>query len=304
MKWSIPAKTFLLGEYAALSGRSAILLTTTPCFELTLDTQSHLIQVHKDSPAGIWWRNQNKSNKGLLWHDPYHGCGGLGASSAQFLGSYLASCLLNHIQPKLSHLLESYDQVSWNNEGLKPSGYDVLAQSQSGCVFINKQRRQISCHDWPFSDLSFILLHTGMKLATHHHLKDSALPKPIDRLSSLVEHAMEAFNTTHSHQLIQAINAYHQVLHQYDLIAPHSLQLIKQLVHEHREILAIKGCGALGADVILMLIKKTDRLSMKKKLTRSNRFILATEEQLTPVKSTPLINDDAIIQSVCNILIK
>lgn len=291
MKWSIPAKTFLLGEYAAISGHSAIILTTTPCFELTLDDQNQLIQVHADSPAGIWWRNQNTSHKGLLWHDPYFGCGGLGASSAQFLGSYLASCALNHIKPQLTHLLESYDQVSWNNKGLKPSGYDVLAQSQSGCVFINKQRQQISCHDWPFADLSFILLHTGVKLATHHHLKDSALPKPVKRLSNLVDHAMNAFNTTHSHQLIQTINTYHQVLNQYHLVAPHSQQLIKQLLHEHREILAIKGCGALGADVILILLKKTELLSMKKKLTRSNKLILATEEQLTSAKSNHLIND-------------
>ena len=29
MKWQIPAKTFLLGEYAALAEASAILLTTT-----------------------------------------------------------------------------------------------------------------------------------------------------------------------------------------------------------------------------------------------------------------------------------
>ena len=36
MKWSIPAKTFILGEYAAIAQRSAILVTTTPYFEVKL----------------------------------------------------------------------------------------------------------------------------------------------------------------------------------------------------------------------------------------------------------------------------
>ena len=40
MKWRIPAKTFLLGEYAAVAGESAIVLTTSPCFELSLANEA------------------------------------------------------------------------------------------------------------------------------------------------------------------------------------------------------------------------------------------------------------------------
>ena len=50
--WSIPAKTFLVGEYAALKEQSAILLTTTPCFELRLTSQPGLHGIHPQSPAG------------------------------------------------------------------------------------------------------------------------------------------------------------------------------------------------------------------------------------------------------------
>ncbi len=94
MKWLIPAKTFLLGEYAALAGQSAVLLTTSPCFELSLSKEAGLHGIHPDSPAGRWWKENAQSEVGLQWHDPYQGCGGLGASSAQFLGAYLASMYL------------------------------------------------------------------------------------------------------------------------------------------------------------------------------------------------------------------
>lgn len=97
MKWLIPAKTFLLGEYAALAGASAILLTTYPCFELTLTSKNNqLSEIHPKSPAGVWWQQQHLDH-GLIWNDPYTERGGLGASSAQFLASYLASCFLKKI---------------------------------------------------------------------------------------------------------------------------------------------------------------------------------------------------------------
>ena len=49
--WTIPAKTFLMGEYAALAGESALLLTTTPHFELSLTDNPGLHGIHPDSPA-------------------------------------------------------------------------------------------------------------------------------------------------------------------------------------------------------------------------------------------------------------
>ena len=66
MKWFIPAKTFLLGEYAALAEASAIILTTTPCFELSLSSKKGLSGIHPKSPAGLWWQQQQCLNKGLI----------------------------------------------------------------------------------------------------------------------------------------------------------------------------------------------------------------------------------------------
>lgn len=288
MKWQIPAKTFLLGEYAAIAEASALILTTTPCFEVSLTSTNQLAGIHPQSPAGVWWQHEQCTNAGLAWYDPYNGLGGLGASSAQFLGSYLASCTLHHKAPDLNSMLSAYYQSSWSGEGLRPSGYDVIAQSQKGCVYINKQNQTVICYDWPFKDLSLFLVHTGVKLATHHHLQAATLPKQISELSQIVDEAKLAFDQINSANLIKAINDYHHQLDTLNLVAQHSLDVIKQL-QTSPEVLAIKGCGALGADIILILTSSHDAPMLGNKLLSKNYAILATEDNLTSINKNPLI---------------
>ncbi|MBI2786829.1 MAG: hypothetical protein HYX60_11245 [Legionella longbeachae] len=279
MKWFIPAKTFLLGEYAALTGASAIILTTAPCFELTLTSQAELSGIHPESPAGLWWQHQQHLMTGLVWKDPYAGRGGLGASSAQFLASYLASCAIKRTEAHLDDMLRAYYEVSWTGKGLRPSGYDVIAQSQKGCVYINKQKNIIDSYAWPFRDLSFFLIHTGIKLATHDHLQEATLPDHIDYLSSLVDKAKLAYEQIDSKTIIATINDYHKKLSELNLVAKHSIKIINQF-KKNPEILAIKGCGALGADVILLLTSADKASNLGENLIRENWTILATEKNL------------------------
>lgn len=279
MNWQIPAKTFLLGEYAALAQGSAIILTTTPCFELSLNSAEGSNTIHPDSPAGLWLKHQAIPQTNLTWFDPYQGRGGLGASSAQFLASYLASCHLHNKTVVMQEMLTAYYQCAWSGVGLKPSGYDVIAQSHTGCVFINKQKDIIESYPWPFKDLSFLLIHTGIKLATHEHLKETTLPQAADSLSNLVDEARNAFKQTNSQQLIASINAYHRKLTELGLIAEHSLDYINAL-KQWPEIVAIKGCGALGADVLLLVCARKDREILSQKLQTQRWLLLATEENL------------------------
>ena len=279
-KWQIPAKTFLIGEYSALAENSAIVLTTTPYFELSLTQQEELSGIHEQSPAGLYWNQQRHTKNGLSWSDPYHGQGGLGASSAQFLACYLASCHLKEETPTLSNMLKAYYQCCWSGEGLKPSGYDVIAQSQKACVFINKQKKIIQSYTWPFTNLSFVLIRTGEKLKTHSHLQQTQLPNQIEILSAMVDEAKFAFDNADSELLITLINAYHQKLAELNLVAPHTLELLKKLT-KYPEILAAKGCGAMGADIILLLCKSKNKPALIKKLASHNLLIVATEENLT-----------------------
>jgi mevalonate kinase len=286
MKWSIPAKTFLLGEYAALDHQSALVITTTPCFELSLNTEDSLVGIDPQSPAGLLWLEQKHPQCGLSWYDPYQGCGGLGASSAQFIGAYLAHCFLNQQNARADELLAHYYQYAWSGIGLKPSGYDVIAQTQYGCVYINQQKKIKKSQPWPFSDISLFLVHTGQKLPTHHYLQTNSLPKHINHLSSIVDQAHGAFTNNDSLTFIQSINNYHQALNKLCLVAPHSLALIQELTL-WPELLAIKGCGALGADVLLLLVSKESELLMHDKLKSYKLRILATESCITRANAFP-----------------
>lgn len=288
MKWQIPAKTFLLGEYAALSGASALLITTKPYFELELNPHNKtLSSIHPLSPAGLWWQSQNHETQGLEWYDPYQGRGGFGASSAQFITCYLATC---HIQQKIPHweeMLQAYYKYSWTGVGLKPSAYDVIAQSHRGCVYINKLRNRIRTFSWPFENLSIMLLHTGNKIATHNHLQNAALPSNTHQLSEIVDSAVCAFEKADAALFIKAINNYHQALNSHQLVIHESLQIINFL-RAFPEVLAIKGCGALGADVILVLSTKENSLILRQKLKGQQFSLIATEADISPLQSSNL----------------
>ena len=279
MKWSIPAKTFFLGEYAAIAGASAMVLTTSPCFDLTLTDTPGLHGIHHESPAGLWWSQQGHADVGLQWHDPYQGCGGMGASSAQFLGTYLASMYLQKKAVDQQEMLHAYFQCAYSGKGLRPSGYDVLAQSLNGCVYIDKQKNRCQIFLWPFQEIAFLLLHTGQKLATHDHLQTMALPDQIKELTAIVDSAKSAFEEADSQHIVNAVNAYHEQLERLNLVAEHSLQHIAFL-KKQPDILAAKGCGAMGADVLLLLVPIKKQASVSQHLSAIGWKILATNADL------------------------
>lgn len=279
MKWTIPAKTFLIGEYVAIAGGPAIVLTTTPCFELSLSSSPGLQGIHPDSPAGLWWQDHGSVELGLEWFDPYHGLGGLGASSAQFLAIYQTTLFLENKTSTKQDLLEAYWQYAWNGQGLRPSAYDVLAQSSQGCVYIHEQMHQQQSFSWPFQSMGFILIHTQKKLATHQHLQSKQLMPNIEDLSKVVELTVEAFEQADASKLITSINTYHQLLLSKNLVAEHSLECMLSL-QNHQDILAMKGCGAMGADVILILVPLEKIPMLIQQWTQQGWIILATSVDL------------------------
>ena len=235
--------------------------------------------IHPESPAGRWWLKQGHTEVGLQWYDPYQGKGGLGASSAQFLGAYLASIYLQNTLFDAQDMLAAYLESAWSGEGTPPSGYDVLAQSLQGCVYIDKERAVCETYAWPFDDLAFFLLHTGHKLATHQHLQTMTPPNHIQPLALIVDKARQAFIRSDSNLLLETINAYHQQLQQLDLVAKNSLQQIAKL-QAQEGVLAIKGCGALGADVLLLLVPITQKAVISHHLSTTGWNILASSADL------------------------
>jgi mevalonate kinase len=265
MKWCIPAKTFLVGEYVALAGGPAILLTTEPCFEARLQSRSFFgpAAFHPNSPAGRYWCDNNRNNLYLSWKDPYQECGGLGASSAQFLAAYQAHHYLDKHDFSDEQMLDDYYRVAWNGQGIRPSGYDILAQRQSlGCVYIHREKKILQVYDWPFKNLTYVLIKTPSKLATHNHLHKQGYLPDVTQLSRVVKLAKQACDRADEDCFIDAINQYHKLLLDHQWVSPESRAMIDQFKKDER-ILAAKGCGAMGADIILLIVHRAARALLK-----------------------------------------
>ena len=295
-QWLIPAKTFLVGEYVATRGGPALLLTTTPAFELSLTPQPGVSGVHPDAPAAHFWQRAPRGS-GLLWHDPYQGLGGLGASSAQYLGAYAAAGYLEQ-QPLCARaLLAQYLADNGNHDGVAPSGYDVLAQTLHGMVYLHKQQAECSTFTWPWADLAFILVHTGKKLATHHHLAQLRLPTDLHPLAELVDMARQAVLQADSTGILAVVNRYHNALMALNLVAPHSVELMSAW-RDWSDILAMKGCGALGADVLLLLLRPARVAAVCTSLRAQGLVVLATHADL--YSSPGLLRDKDIFLTNCH----
>lgn len=248
---SAPGKTFFVGEYLALVGGPSILVATKPRFQLSAtpsaNTESPFAPL---SPAGKFLTRHKRDleNYQIHFEDPHSGAGGLGASSAQFAMLY---ALKFGLSKDWASILEEYRQCAWSGEGAAPSGADVVAQIHGGLTWF--EGREFSARElsWDFPSLSYSLIHTKTKLATHEHLKKHQ-PAPQEAMRDCVQQATRAFETRDEKVLIESVTRYATALKESGRTAEHTSILLNKLNREPW-VLAAKGCGAMGSDVILVL---------------------------------------------------
>lgn len=241
---SAPSKTFLLGEYAVLNGDAGIVLCTEPRFEWSED-------------------------KGFV--DPHKGLGGLGASSAKFAFDWWRE----HAGEKdwINPLLVEYQRIHTTPGGILPSGYDVIAQITGHITYFSRNTTTLETLHWPFEDLAYCLIRTGHKLATHEHLNQLTL-KDTSTLTDIVNTAWQAMQTQNSAAFCECVNQYRQTLFAQGLVAEHTKRLLGSL-NAQPFLKAAKGCGAMGADIILALIDKDSVLECTTWCKEQNLAIVA-----------------------------
>ena len=251
LQLSIPSKTFVLGEYLALHGGPAIILTTNPRFELkasenkNLPTCKQQIAVEDSSPAAkLLQHNACLFDKYIIqFIDPYNKRGGFGASSAEFI---LLSALKKHLcHEKIDafNLLHEYQQLSSHSKGMLASGADVVAQIYGQLCYFHKVEKKVETFSWPFSNLGYCLIHTGNKLLTHVYL-ETLKNFNTKQLEKITLQGLASIKNKDSDVFIQSINNYAENLLSQKLVTKHSQKLIHDFA-QHSEIVAVKGCGAM-----------------------------------------------------------
>lgn len=286
--FSIPGKTFLLGEYLALHGGPTLVALTQPKFEMIAKKGTGQFgAIHADSPAGKFIASYRDyfMQFDLEFKDPYQGKGGFGASTAQFLAVYslwLYKEVHHHDMEKLfdiKHLLETYNKVAWNGQGFAPSGADLVGQLKGSLTFFEKKSGLLSVASWPFADLEFYLVHTGNKVATHEHLRslqafDSA------GLEASFTMAKTSFELANSEQFLEAVNQYAANLQALGFTCEPTLELLNE-IRKLPGIKAVKGCGALGADVLFAVIAKGQSEEFKNYCQKKSLAIVSSYQQIS-----------------------
>lgn len=256
---SVPSKTFLLGEYVALKSGPALVMTTEKYFQLNAVSSVHgamtdldvATGIHPDSPAGkllqtalAFYRNYS-----LEFVDPYQRLGGFGASTAEFIMVYALKQYVENKPIDVFAALAAYQKFAWNGQGIPPSGADLVAQFQGGICYYYKNEKECKVFAWPFPDLAYCLIHTGNKLNTHLHL-NQLRDFDVAGLSKIVMMGLESILQNDAQLFVAAIRDYAQALQAENLVAKET-QVLLNAISSCPHIQAAKGCGALGADVIL-----------------------------------------------------
>jgi mevalonate kinase len=271
---SVPGKSFLAGEYLALKGGPSLVFASKPRFELTsVVGQGKFEGIHPDSPAGKLIQDHSGffSKFDLSFNDPHQGRGGWGASTAQFLATFVLnewreSCELETLKSlSISRLLDYYWKYAWNGQGYRPSGSDLVAQYKGALTLFEKRTGIVSVHGWTFADIDFALIPTNYKLATHEHLKvlsefnESGLELAMAKIRA-------SLNSGNSAEFVEGIRDYAKALSDLGFVAEHTEKLCADMLTKPG-VLAAKGCGAMGADVILVVYEKSQAAAFENYVT-------------------------------------
>lgn len=264
VQYNIPGKTFLLGEYSVLHTGKALIACTKPYFSLEAKlcekNQQGVNPFHPKSPAGKFIHAYPEvfENLNLYWTSPYPQ-GGFGGSTAEFLGCYKIYCSRADIQENLTDLYNQYLHYA-NNLGVQPSGADLMAQTKSKIVYVQRTEMNafaIESLKWPFEATSLLFFKTPYKLATHEHLKTlSNQSLNSDDLTDLTLKGYDALKNKNKKMFVDAINDYALCLEKRELTAESTQKILQQL---RPYCLAVKGCGALGSDVIVAVISESQQ---------------------------------------------
>jgi mevalonate kinase len=261
VKIRVPGKVFISGEYAALKGLPALTVATKPEFEFTPDDQA-LAAFHPDSPAGL----VNPFLRGRF-HDPFKGVGGMGRSTAEFIAAAVQSAKVGSNWD----MWRAYREVVLQVQNT-PSGVDLLTQLAGGYCVTSTRAQSLEKAKWPFQYLDWVALVTGNKVKTHEHLSRK-LELDWDLVGKLNQNITSCFLSAENSgdeqkigkEFAAALGEWRKFLFENQLEVPATTELV-ELFLDVPGVVAAKGCGALGSDVVFVLFEKNISQFLEKTL--------------------------------------
>ncbi len=275
--YNIAGKIFIVGEYAVLAKKPAILAAIGPRFSLTRDQNSNLDSIHEASPAGKllkWIKEKKYPEVGFSFGDPFLGKGGFGASSALFALIYRAYSGHENWSLNWTDILNFYRDMAANQNGVSPSGADLVAQWQGGVSYFNFEESEYQNLSEHFlKNLGADLLvfsatdQANRKVLTHEHIVElekrgifQSTPSWMNRLTEVTLSAREAIQTHDATKLGTCLDLYAEILYSQALESSQTHRE-RLLLRQQKGVLGVKGIGALQADGIIVLAEQGSDLT-------------------------------------------
>ena len=263
----------------------AVLVNTKPRFHFEIGTGEGLrSHFHSDSPAGQWLKKHPQIKYYLKSYDPYNSRGGFGFSGAQFCLVYLLGKMeeegrgLEEGQIPEMDLLQMWEDFrSLDFKGPTPSGADVVSQWVGKMCLFSSDPFYVSAGDWPFKDLDFFLIHTGVKLDTWEHLKEIKTGG-FSELTDIAKRAVLSVENKDTKNFILTLNEYSTCLEKKLLVGRQTSLLLNKL-KKIKSVITAKGCGAMGAEVVAVFFHPENRSEVEFALKEYS--IVAHREDLT-----------------------
>lgn len=282
--FQVPGKTFLLGEYAVLRSAPALIMCHDPSYVFRVSHQKRegLISLqeffHPESPAGyLVHHSALREAQIFLSCQHEYGQGGFGLSTAEFWMAHQLLRLMDRsgqrdflsaasLQLDVDHLdlLQTYWRVFDAQKRNRPSGADLQAQSKGGLCYVDQKQSVLQSMHWPFQDLCLLVIPTGKKLKTHQHLQNMQ-QMDLGDLVRLSETILTVLKQGDQGIFVALVQQYGQLLEQKGLLAPATKELMGSL-RQISGVLAVKGCGAMGADSMLSVVETAQKEQIVAKL--------------------------------------
>jgi mevalonate kinase len=283
---SVAGKTFVAGEYLALLGGPALVLSTEPRFRLQVSGGAVNSEnpFHPESPAGkLWAMDASFFSQYLIrFQDPYQ-IGGFGASSAQFALLHAFWQLKEDIFAEAERffdwheMLHDYRAIA-KTEGYAPSGADVVGVCAGGLTWFDRNNGKVQTFAWPFQDMDFFVSHTGRKLATHEHLK-SLTAFSVEGFEMAMNQIHQGLIHIQFEDFLAGMKQYRQLLSEKNWVTEFTSQMVEKL-EKNSKILFAKGCGAMGSDVILVFCEKCHSKDVQSSLSDAGLTVVADSSQV------------------------
>ncbi len=275
----VASKVFILGEYGVLAGGPALVAVRTPCFELQVhasDSFSH--PFHDDSPTGRLLAFAHKrepeffGKQILVWRDPFEGRGGMGESTASFVAvaQWLSKMgILSGDSRALWHLYQKLAGGADPSVGLPPSGADLLAQAEGTWLLVGPTPQFVPFVEPRLASQLLVFSATHLpdrKVRTHEHLQkiDRELALKIrQQTADVMARAVSAIIKNDAPTFGAALGEFAEVLFNNDLEHPKSTEIRRELAGDRR-VLGVKGCGALMADTLIVLLDSDAKVEQQK----------------------------------------